>query len=310
MINDQSRKFALFLSDLLDRFIEVEGYGNVIDPIRLKIDLMERALEILRIEQKYPKNNVSMEEFIQSHFTSRDDKMVLFPPDKLEISGSGTPPIRLQPKLLLFLLLHHRSSFRVYDIITNFVEKIWVQLEVLDFKRTETGATRCFTNTRFAANTLREYGLLKFTRKEAYKTWVLSLPGFLVASRVLQERNWNLTKIDKSHAFDLHPDIFSAWKGLETYDQFVNQLESVCASNVDVFKTFDDFLKTAYRQLKQYFQILQNNKLSQKERRKESLLCLGLLEAEPKIDNFYKEFSICLKIEDMINTLVNIREGK
>ena len=38
--------------------------------------------------------------------------------------------------------------------------------------------------TRFAAQTLRDYGLLKFAKGDAYRTWKLSFLGIAVASLI------------------------------------------------------------------------------------------------------------------------------
>jgi len=219
------------------------------DNINTKIDFLERALELVRIQNKYLENNLDFEEFIFGSISHKDNILNYTSPKRIGYVGSGTRPICLQPKLLLFLLINHQKAYKVYDIIDNFIKDIWDQLSLLDFKKTKTGVTRCFTNTRFAANTLRDYGLLKSTKKEAYKTWTLSLYGFLVASKILQDDlNWELTNVHSGHGFDLHPDILDATNTLKTYDDFVQRLEAVCEPNkrTKIFKTFDGVLSKAY----------------------------------------------------------------
>jgi hypothetical protein len=196
--------------------------------ISLRIDLIERVLELLRSEQKHFENRLDFERFVQGSISIDANGLNYHFPETTQLLGSGTPSIKLQTRLLMFLLLHHRSAYRVFDIIDNFIRTIWGQLEPLDFKKTRTGVTRCFTNTRFAANTLRDYGFIKFTHKEAYKTWVLSLTGFLVASKVVADGNWVLPPFMKVYSSDLHPDIHSAHEELKTYDQFVERLAAVC----------------------------------------------------------------------------------
>src|SRR5205823_5429 len=117
------------------------------------------------------------------------------------------------------------------------------QLTPIDFKKTKTGVTRCFTNTRFAANALRDYGLLKFTRREAFKTWELSLAGFLVAADVLKKRAeqknpWHVPLNSKEANFDLSQEIRVASKGCQTFDDLVARLASICKPDAEIFKTF------------------------------------------------------------------------
>jgi hypothetical protein len=275
--------------------------------INSKIDFLERALELLRIKNKYLKNNLDFEEFISGSISYENNILNYSSPKKIGYVGSGIRPIRLQPKLLMFLLINHKRTYQIYDIIEKFIKEIWGQLSIVDFKKTKTGVTRCFTNTRFAANTLRNYGLLKFTKKEAYKTWTLSLYGFLVASKIIQDdHNWEITNIDKRYVFDLHPDILEATSTLNTYDEFVQRLKDVCEPNkrTKIFKTFDVVLNKAYTLLEVYSKIIQDKNLSKTDRQKESQARLKFLEQQTDIENFYKEFSVCVYVESFVNKLL------
>lgn len=112
---------------------------------------------------------MSFEEFTQCQVLADTDKLFVAAPQSFKPRGTGTTAIQLQAPLLLFLLSHHRDRYPVLEIIRLFVATVRKQLEYLDFKKTQTGVTRCFTNTRFAAKVLRAYGLLKFTHREAHK---------------------------------------------------------------------------------------------------------------------------------------------
>ena len=187
-LDEAHQIIADWLKNNCDAFIP-----NQSNDITSKIDFLERALELLRYKNRHLKNKLGFEKFIQGQVFEKDGNIAYTSPEKYLSVDSGTKPIRLQTKLLMFLLLNHNKSFEVFSIIENFIYEIWGQLTFLDFKKTKTGVTRCFTNTRFAANTLRDYGLLKFTKKEAYKTWTLFLYGFLVAADVLDKNlNWEL----------------------------------------------------------------------------------------------------------------------
>ena len=173
-----------------------------------KLDLIERILEMLRIKNRQLNNNLAFSDFIQGSLEFKNNQICFTPPLKPKARGFGTRPVYLQPKLLIYLLFRHgKSDNQVYDIINNFVRVIWDDLDVLDFEKTKTGVFRCFTNTRFAANTLRDYGLLKFTKNEAFKTWVLSFTGVMVASKFVRDGAWQKQLFINKYTTDLHPAI-------------------------------------------------------------------------------------------------------
>ena len=139
---------------LIDQWVQVEGFHQK-PQLDAKIALLSLALEQLKHERRVPEELVGFEEFTQCQIFADTSKLVVAAPEFVQHLGTGTAAIQLQAPLLLFLLLHHQERFPVYDIIRLFIEKIRDQLEYLDFKRTKTGVTRCFTNTRFAAKVLR-----------------------------------------------------------------------------------------------------------------------------------------------------------
>lgn len=294
------------LCDMIKNCIETHGYGlknykNAND-LCLKIDLLERTLELLRIQNKYLENNLPIELFIQGNVKLGDKGLQFFAPEKIKEYGSGTPPIQLQPKLLLYLFYRNfGGEMQVYDIIKFFIELIWDKFSILDFKKTQTGVTRCFTNTRFAANTLRTYGLLKFTRREAYKTWMLSLSGLLVASALATKGNWKLLPVEKGYPFELHPDIRDVFTGLEDFRKFVTTLSSICKSGTNPFDEFKQGSQKAYSLLKDYRVVMWNSELKKEERRKKSLAFLKRMEQEPEIRNFYEEFRRSVKAGDLLS---------
>ena len=186
--------------DLIDSIVTISDPSGLITgpSLSAKLDVLERAIDEWRFQTDNPRNGLSIDEFLQCDLLFDNNQFAISLPDTFSNLGAGTSAIHFQPRLLVFLLLHHRNGLTILQIIERFIGKIRSQLKLLDFKKTQTGVTPCFTNTRFAANKLRDYGLLKFTRKEAYKTWVLSLPGFLVASRLLERRiDWSLPPVAK-----------------------------------------------------------------------------------------------------------------
>jgi len=266
-----------------------------------KVDFLERALEAWRFYTRHPENSLSIDDFEQCKLLVDGQRVLIQAPDRLVHCGTGTPPIHFQPRLLLFLLLHHRRRWEVLEIIKLFIEQVRDQLTILDFKKTKTGVIRCFTNTRFAANTLRNYGLLKYTRTEAYKTWVLSLPGFLVASRLLDAGiDWRFSEFKKEPNVELHPDVRSTRLQFKGYEDFVNQLRRICEPNVEVFATFADVLELAYKMLPEYWNAMNDRSNPKKRRQEETMQRLKALDSQPGMAEFYREFSACVNVERLL----------
>ena len=236
---------------LVDRWVAVQNLSGR-EPIALKIELLALMLQKLKHARRQKREHVTFEEFEQCHLFADAHRLVVTAPDEFVKLGAGTEPIRLQAPLLLFLLIYHRERYEVLKIIDLFIERIWDDLESLDFKKTKTGVTRCYTNTRFAAHTLRDYGLLKFTHREAFKTWELSLAGLLVAANLLGDKEretkgtWTIPIHQKVANFDLLPEIRQAWDRIQSYDDFVRRLAEICKPNASVFKTFAPALQRAF----------------------------------------------------------------
>ena len=292
------------LEVLIDQWVQLKGFQSVPE-LDAKIALLSFALEKLKHERRSAEDLVTFEEFTQCEVFPDTSTLFVSAPTQFKNIGTGTAPIQLQAPLLLFLLLHHRERLTVYDIIRLFVEKIGDKLTYLDFKKTRTGVTRCFTNTRFAANGLRAHGLLKFTRRERFKTWELSLTGFIVAADIYQKRSssnrpWSMPEHAKEYNFDLLPEIRQAWQSIQNYDQFVERLASLCVPDAEVFQTFKPALQKAYELLPGYWATLNNPDLTQEERQKASLNREKLLEGTGISDEFYQEFAACLQINELL----------
>jgi hypothetical protein len=154
---------------------------------------------------------------------------------------------------------------------------------------------------------LRDYGLLRFTKREAFKTWELSLAGFLVAASLLskraeQERPWYSLDYERDWKFDLLPEIRDACKGLSTYDDFAVRLASICEPDAEVFKTFKPALKGAFILLQEYWSLLGDERKSQDERRNASLERVRQLDSLG--DAFFRELSHCIQINDLLRRAV------
>lgn len=293
-----------YLEDFIDRTVVLQDYPRKVD-LDLKISALILLLEKLQRIRRSKQEPMRFEEFEQCKLFVDIDKLVLVAPKTFANLGSGTRPIQLQAPLLLFLLLHHRDQYQILEIIESFVGWMWRELSPLDFKKTKTGVTRCFTNTRFAANTLRDYGLLKFTQKEAFKTWELSLTGFLVAASILESRRvmktpTELPVLKKEGNLDLSAEVRDASKQISSYRAFVDRLAMICTRDTKAFKSFEPTLKKAFELLREYWVVLSDSAKSPRERRAVSLDIIRRLEREGVDDIFYGEFSRCVQINDAL----------
>jgi hypothetical protein len=288
---------------LLARLVQIQGVTLPVDDgLRMEVlgHILERYQHPLncRREERLP-----YEQFLQCGLFVDTDRVVLSVPERFQPMGSGIAPIQYQVPLLNFLLAHYRRQARVIDIIDEFIAKVWDQLKPVDFKQTKTGATRCYTNVRFAATVLRGYGLLKFTKREAFKTWELSLPGILVAAHVSgnrpsKESPWKIKERPKKDGFELSGEIEAVWAGIAEYPDFVKCLAGICAPDATVFKTFEKALKQAHDLLRYYGSSVRNHSVTNYRRRELSLEIIDHLETKVLGQEFYEELSACICIND------------
>ena len=296
--NDPFQAFESLVDDL------VQIPAGTPDATDQKIGLLERLIERWRIDRHKLENPVTFEEFAYRPWTMDGGKIHFHGSSVRQPDvGTGVPPIRYQRTLLVYLLLHHQGKTRripVLDIIRSFIADVRDHLSTEDFKKTETGVFRCFTNTRFAANKLREYGLLKYSRHEAFKTWTLSLPGIIVAAEALKQPDWKIPVIQNQGLFGLDPLILSASSSVKDFPAVVAALSAICAPNVKIFETFEGVLTEAQKLLKQYWGILIDAKLTQKERSKRSLEYSQALESIPFFNKFIEDLVDCIEIEKLL----------
>jgi len=291
-----------FVEDLLDELIQIPSKNN----LKIKLDYLENLIGILRWKNKHLQSDLSFEDAIASERFIDNGKIAV----KL-ITGpysSGTPSMELQSKLLLYLAICHNRNYEIIDIIDNFILTIWDSLDMVDFKKTKTGVYRCHTNTRFAANTLRSYGFLKFTKREAFKTWKLSISGFFAASYILEKYSEQWADYDCSKPYrdrkykgSIYGDILDAQSDMQDYSRFIKRLEYICRPNSDIFTTFSEVLNEAYSLLIKYWRVLSNPSTKNKE--EASYKIIQEIDNLPCMEIFYNELSMSLNLDRLLKDL-------
>ncbi|MFZ2654074.1 MAG: hypothetical protein WAX69_04105 [Victivallales bacterium] len=300
-------KFAPVKDDF-DNIFLAEGKPGVEVTLQHKIDLLQNLIDSVRFSHSYKAQKLSLEDFISGKCLI-DSGKILFTSSSGKNAGTGLAPICYQPKLLMYLLLYRRKDHVIYEIIEHFIDKVRPSLGILDFKKTKTGTTRCFTNVRFAANKLREYGFLKFTRREAYKTWELTLPGIAAAANIfLASKDWTITdKSNKTTVPGLSREIIGYALSMHKYDDFKCTLEKICEPNVKVFKSFESILRKIHSGMNFYWSILNDQTLGTEERKEKASELIKQLEQDAELEKFHADFIECLKLEKLIQSL-NIPE--
>ncbi len=114
--------------------------------------------------------------------------------------------------LLLFLFYNHNKNMTALTSSAVFMDTVKSYLQQGDFQHLKSGSIRFITNTRFASNHLRRYGLLRTSEKEKYKYWQLTLFGTLIAAMILEDEKFTFPE-----KFITHKDPFFFNQTLYTY---------------------------------------------------------------------------------------------
>lgn len=268
-----------------------------------KMDLLERAIEQWRIERFKLVNEVPMEQFLDAGWMTEKGRVHFYELEDTYHYGTGAAPLQYQRRLIVHLLLDHGRTNTVFGVIERFIERIHEELEPIDFKRTSTGVLRCYTNTRFAALKLRDAGLLRFTHEEAFKRWVLTLPGYVVASRSFGAPMPPIRHSDEVAGLGLDKFIHECQAAVATYPEFVGALASLCAPNADIFTTFKPVLERCHGHLQRYWEILNDTNLKSAETLERSAEFMRLIDRTEGYGRFIEEFSASIQIDRLMEDL-------
>lgn len=284
---------------LVDRLILAGDLPEGLTPVQ-KIDLLSRLVEQWRYERFKLENKMPMEAALNMEWLIHEDRVFVRQSDVQYNHGTGTKPLQLQRRLLEHLLVDHGQTRSILALIDSFISRIHKELGPVDFKRTDTGVIRCYTNTRFAANKLRDAGLLKFTQREAYKIWMLTLPGFLVAAKALQEPLPPINGTVKFNVFGLDEFIHECRSTVKAYPDFVRTLSSICAPDKDIFTTFEPVLNKCHAHLQGYWRTLDRFDLKSEEITTLSTDLIRRIDQTEGYGKFIEEFSASIQLDRLI----------
>lgn len=293
-----------YLEAWIDGIIAIDGLRGP-EAVDAKLDVLGYVVDRLKRGRKAKGPTYSFERYVHARHDVIDNVLFLVPSNVRQDLGKGFSPVQLQVPLLLFLLIHHRDRHNVLDIIDLFTGRLANQFKDVDYKRTDTGVIRCYTNTRFAAKHLRDFGLLRYTHKEAYKTWELSLIGLLAASVIFHERAgndepWQIPSKELNTVTGISEEVLTALQAVHDYKTFVERLSRICEPRTDLFGTFGPALERAFKLLPGYVQELGSKDIKEADRRKLGPRFIKQLEQEGIDDKFHEEFSQCMQLDELV----------
>lgn len=299
---------------LLDEMIVFYPLEANQDSVKRKVDILERIVKLIRTELAHPQNDFLSEQLLKTTiFVNDSERRIHIDLNQQNENSNATTQLEirtsrnLQASLLVFLLLNFRRHDSVLQVIEGLVDEIRSTLSIRDFQRTKTGVIRCFTNTRFAAKQLRDFGLLKFTKKEAFKRWELSFLGILVALQ-LYEKQWRDAPSHKITTVPLDSRILDALSRLQNLNKVREILDLLCEDK-NLFPAFGDMQKTFEKLAKTADAFLSSNfkkgEHLQKAKSVASTL-LSQLEKEPSVETFMKNLSTYTRIEESLQPIRQI----
>lgn len=127
--------------------VQFASFGD--DPFpEVKADFFIRLLERLQVKRKLLKSQVPFQKGHYWHCKIVNEKLVVSYAESRPKFETGTHPVAIQARLLIFLLGQGGTRRKVFDLVEEFVHTVWDFWEKEDFEKTKTGVYRCFTNTR------------------------------------------------------------------------------------------------------------------------------------------------------------------
>ncbi|MEK7728876.1 MAG: hypothetical protein AAB354_10715 [candidate division KSB1 bacterium] len=299
---------------LLNEIIIIYPLDANQDSLKLKVDILERIIGQIRNELKHTQNGFLPEQLLKTTiFVNDSERRIHIDLNQQNENRNATAQLEirtsrnLQASLLVFLLLNFHRHDSVFRVIEDFVDEIRPTFSIRDFQRTKTGAIRCFTNTRFAAKQLRDFGLLKFTTEEAYKRWELSFLGILVAAQ-LYDQQWRDAPSHKITTVPLDGRILDALSRLQDL-KIVREIFDLLCEDKDLFPAFGDMQKT-FEKLAKTAEAFSSSNFKkgahlQKAKSVASTL-LSQLEKEPSVETFMKNLSTYTRIEESMQPIRQI----
>lgn len=222
--------------------------GNPTEDLVVKIDILERILEIARLRSGRVVNRTRMVDLIGSGWNVDPAEGIVTRDASAPVKLADVPwpapnervPSELQTPLLLYLLRQYKRPEPIHKTIEEFVVFVRQYLTPFDVESTVTGVPRVMTNTRLAANTLRDWGLLQNARPVRYKSWELTHLGLLAGAALTRTATPDLQPkrcLRMTHTNHLAEPIMEAVRSLTRIENLLPTLEIISNENADVLQS-------------------------------------------------------------------------
>lgn len=216
-------------------------------------------------------------------------------------------PVDYQFNILNFLAERFNSSISLRQYIDDFVNQYKEQLKYSDIIISNTGATRCKTNIRFAVNSLRNIGLIRERNKQNQRTWSPTIFGLMVLLYILFFENRffdyhfyktksrinliNDKKRQYSHSYEYDAfliKIISELQEFSYFSQFIAVLQN-CGIKISDFGIFKSLFEKYQTVLLKNLEITDKGIKEKKTLKREILYFLHHLNEKNDYMNLYSE---------------------
>jgi hypothetical protein len=296
--------------NLKDMPTQYKSSMKPVDQIGEKLDVLERLIQFVRYFNSEKENRLEYTDFLKLNFGYYDDNQFRCIGVREETQFRKRKPSDYQLPLLIFLLINYPRPKQVLDTIKNFVSEIQHYLSPLDFETTKTGVLRCFTNTRFAAGTLRDWGLLRFAKEKGVRTWRLSFLGILVAS-VVYSPEWRKISIPDMSQGRLPRYWWDAISYVRDEGNLIKMLDDISSSNFfEKYATGKTAMEISEinKVIEEYLGVCQSRS-TDKEKQKQMKCLIANIEKLPSIENFMSDFSSKYALNDFNSRMTFLMGG-
>lgn len=138
---------------------------------------INRLLRLLEYQSWYLKARLGI---IDSKYENFEDDQLKKYEKEFSYSNAFSKYHLIIP-LLMYLFKNYNNDRSALEISSSFMEELKDFLRPGDYAKTKTGAQRFITNTRFASNELRKFGMLRSDSQYFFHTWKLSPYGVMIA---------------------------------------------------------------------------------------------------------------------------------
>lgn len=176
----------------------LKDYSKANDP-REKKSIKKAAVSVyFEIEEELNHIKYDLRLIDIRNFKGKDkEQLKLFPKlflDFEEIPAQQTLPhisqYVLPVPLLLFLFYNYKKQMPALTASAVLMDTVKDYLQPGDFQHLKSGGLRFITNTRFASDHLRSFGLLRTSGDEMYKYWQLTLFGTIIAAMIFRNNGF------------------------------------------------------------------------------------------------------------------------